>query len=227
MPRLLINKHWSTLKRLVAIKSAAAKPYQEFDYLQTSGYNARIDTGVPGNDNTLVIDFVYMRLDNANYFGAFGNYEGEAKKCWRVIQSGTTYPDYCIVTAGNTKASSSMSIKSAAQTNIGHKVNFKLSWGKVETEDDTGYKSSATLPDDTSAEDSKFTIAIGANSPPGTGSTTRGRFYGHFRIWSQGELIRDYVPAVRVADNKAGFLDKVNGTFNPSIGSVEFIAGND
>lgn len=229
MPRLLFGRHWSSLKKLIALKAMIpdAPLYQECDYLQTSGYNARIDTGVSGDDNTLIINFTFMRIDNANYFGATGNYEGEAKRCWRVIQSGTSYPDYCIVTAGNTKASSSMSIKTAAQTNVNHKVSFRISWGRVETEDDTGYKNSATLPDDATAEYSKFTIAIGANSPPGTGSTTAGRFYGHYKIWSNNVLIRDYVPVVRLSDNKAGFFDNVNGTFNPSVGSVDFVAGND
>ena len=48
-------------------------------------------------------------------------------------------------------------------------------------------------------------------------------WYG-FRVWKDDTLIRDYVPCVRMSDMKAGFYDKVNHTFNPSVAQSEFFA---
>mgnify|MGYP007122046486 CR=1 FL=1 len=81
--------------------------------------------------------------------------------------------------------------------------------------------------DETEAISTK-NICIGSVSTTNTsGYATKARFYGSFKIFKQNELIRDYYPCVRLSDNTAGFFDVVNRTFNPSIGSVDFIAGND
>ena len=171
-----------------------------------------------------------MRRDNSSYFGVFGNYVDENTRCWRVIQSGTTYPAYYLVSAGNRKAGSSMSIavvNNATETSVNHKVHFHISYGRVETEADDGKTAVVTAENDGTEAFSDLNIAIGALKPTSNGYTLQGRFYGHFKIWRGTELIRDYVPVVRLFDGKAGFYDKVNNTFNPSIGSVDFVAGND
>lgn len=204
--------------------------FREYDYLQLTGHNARIDTGVSGNDSTLVFDFTHMRMSNSSYRAMFGNYVDENTKCWRVIQSINTYPTYCIVSAGNRKAGSSMSImvvNSATETSVGHKVRYHVTYGRVDIYADDGRESTVTSTEDGTTAVSSLTIAIGANNPTGAGGTDAQRIYGHFKIWSQGALIREYVPAVRLRDSKAGFYDLVNHTFNPSIGTAEFIAGND
>ena len=48
-----------------------------------------------------------------------------------------------------------------------------------------------------------------------------------FKFWSGDTLLRDYKPCIRLSDNKPGFYDLVNQTFNPSIGAKDFIPGYD
>lgn len=219
------------LRRRILTQNGRLPPgYLEYDYLQTTGYNSRINTGVFGDDQTLVFDFTYMRKESADYQGAFGNYQSEATRCWRMIQSVTAYPAFYIATMGNRKASASTSLQacnSPSGTTVGHKVHFNISWGRIAVECDDGYSNTITAADDGTAAHSVNAIAIGSNSPQGAGGSVKNRFYGAFKIWSQGTLIRDYIPAVRLSDNKAGFYDLVNHTFNPSIGTAEFVAGND
>jgi len=202
--------------------------YRLVDYLECTGHNARFDTGVSGNDDTLEIRFAYMALDQSNYAGHFGNYESEDKRCWRIIQGTSSSPRIMLVSAGNRRAGSSMGIYVAsAQTGsiIGVKAEYNLSFGRCSVESSDGTTATITPETDTSTA-SGNNIAIGANRLAGFGGTFRGRFW-YFKIWSNGALIRDYVPCVRKSDSKAGFFDLVNRTFNPSIGSAEFIAGTD
>ena len=82
---------------------------------------------------------------------------------------------------------------------------------------------------DSGYETSALNIYIGKNGPNASNSTTvpSNRFHDYVKIWKQGSLVRNYIPCYRKSDNKAGFYDTVNHTFNPSIGSAEFVAGND
>ena len=76
-------------REIIAASRLLPPQYARCDHLRTSGYNARIDTGVPGNDETLEFDFDYAVMTQQNYFSAFGNYESEQSRCWRLLQ-GTT-----------------------------------------------------------------------------------------------------------------------------------------
>ena len=48
-----------------------------------------------------------------------------------------------------------------------------------------------------------------------------GRMY-YFRIWNNNVLVRDFIPALRKADNKPGMYDFVSGQFFTNIGTGEF-----
>jgi hypothetical protein len=53
--------------------------------------------------------------------------------------------------------------------------------------------------------------------------TEQGYYYYYYvKIWDGETLVRNYVPAKRLADNVYGFYDTVNSTFNPSIGDNGF-----
>ena len=220
------------LKRLLFAHAAARGlqgNYRRVDYLDCTGNDARIDTGVPGNDNTLAFEFAYAVMSRSNYAGHFGNYDGENKRCWRVIQGTSSSPRNMLVGANNRKAGSSTSISVVSESTgdvIGIRVDYELSYGKCVTHGSDGTDTSTTITDDTTQDESTTNICIGAVKTSSTGGTHKGRFW-HCKIWRGGELIRNYVPCVRKSDSKAGFYDLVNGTFNPSIGSAEFVAGMD
>ena len=202
--------------------------YQKVDYLESTGYNARIDTGVAGNDTALKFIFDAMVIDSAQYNALFGNYNGEDKSCWRIIQySDSLTTRSFIFTAGNRPAGSSSSAPVIKQGGgvPNTLVHFEMEYGKCTgTSEDFSRTTTAT---DVSAEMSTRNIAIGSMSSVATGSTVRKRFYHYFKIKRGNILIRNYIPCYRKSDNLAGFYDTVNYTFNPSIGSVNFVAGND
>ena len=204
--------------------------YRRCDYLQTTGYNSRIDTGVPGNDQTLILDFDYATVVRHSYGGAIGNYINEQTKCWRLLNpSGTGDTRNYLFSALNRRAgsSSTISVVPDGESMIGKRINFRLSFGRCVST--YGSYSATVTPAATDASEdvSDRNITIGALYPAHSGNATPvGRFW-HFKIWSQGNLIRNYIPCIRQRDSKAGFWDTVNRTFNPSIGSVDFIAGYD
>lgn len=204
--------------------------YEKCDYLQCTGRNARIDTGVAGNDNTLKFDFTYMPLSQANYYGNFGNYVDENTKCWRIIHNTSSVPRAYIFTANARRAGSSTGIDAvslATGSFVNIKSHFSLSYGSLSISSSDGFSQSRTQTDDETTAVSATNIAIGSTNITTSGGTVISRFYGDFKIWRGNTLIRNYAPVVRKSDSKAGYYDTVNHTFNPSIGSDDFIAGYD
>ena len=202
--------------------------YKKCDYLQTTGYNSRIDTGVYGDDATLVFDFDYATIERAAYGAAFGNHVNDSTRGWRLMNPSSTITRYYFAAAYNRRAGSSLNVYVVpeGETFVGKRVNFHVSVGSV-TATYGSYSYTATSEADTTTAISTRNIAIGSGNPTQSGSNALvGRFW-HFKIWSQNELIRNYIPCVRMSDNKPGFYDTVNNTFNPSIGTVDFIAGYD
>lgn len=229
---MLARQDWSGLQKLLAFHAANGGipwNYKRVDYLDCTGNDARIDTGVPGNNNTLKFELAYAVMSRSNWAGHFGNYDGEDKRCWRVIQGPTTAQRNMYIGANNRKAGSASVItvvnESTGDT-VGIRVDYELSYGKCVSHSADGTTSTLTITDDTTQDESTTNICIGAVKTSSTGGTHKGRFW-YCKIWSHDALIRDYVPCVRKSDSKAGFYDLVNGTFNPSIGSAEFVAGMD
>lgn len=214
--------------------------YQQYDYLRTSGSNARIDTGVTGDDTTLQIEceFKFTQINNS-YVGVFGNYKNEnAAYCWRIILPNiSTYPEpsFLYATAGNgtpgngNGLSGTMGIYPCYENNtnppiLNKKIKIDMKYGSCHSISST--KNYTVRAETKTADANTNNICLGAMSTTSTGGTTQCRIYS-FKLYSQNHLVRNYVPCVRKSDSKVGFYDLVNHTFNPSIGSVEFVAGNE
>lgn len=214
--------------------------YQQYDYLRTSGNNARIDTGITGDDTTLQIkcEFKFTQINNS-YIGVFGNYKNENDAyCWRaILPNVSTYPEpnFLYVTAGNgtpgngNGLSSTMLIRPCYENNtnppiLDKKIKIDMKYGSCHFISST--KDSIVTATTKTADANTNNICLGAMSTTSAGGTTQCRIYS-FKLYSQNHLVRNYVPCIRKSDSKAGFYDLVNHTFNPSIGSVEFVAGNE
>ena len=200
--------------------------YQKCDYLQTVGTASYIDTGVAGNDNTIKIDFIIEVLSKGTYSGIMGNHDGENKKCWRFIQSAANISNSFNFTLNNRRAGASPRCAiSAVSSVVGLPiiVHMEYNLGTLTYQNIT-YSTSTT--EDTN-ETSNKNIFIGNNGPSIKPSETNpnNRFHSYVKIYKSGYLIRNYVPCYRKSDNKAGFYDTINHTFNPSIGTQEFTAG--
>lgn len=216
-------------KRILMAQDQFVPPgYQKYDYLETP-YNAEgysyINTGIAGNNNNLKFVFNYMALERRGYGRILGSWSSESTACWRLIQSSnTTTTRYYIYTANSRRASSSTSIAIGENGTsiIGTKASFELEYGKCKT----NYGANTESADGSTVSTNNFSIGTRYAGDTSNGCA-KGRFYDYFRIFDNGKLIRNYIPVVRKSDNKAGFYDTVNHTFNPSIGTVDFTAGND
>lgn len=205
--------------------------YIKCDYIQTTGYNARIDTGVPGDDGALAFDLDFAIMERVNYGALFGNHINDSYRCWRLIlggNPGSSPPRSVLVTMHNRKAGSSPTLYLApsGEGYIGNRVNVQMSSGTC-TATSGSYSYTATTVTDTSDPASTRNIGIGSGSPTQSGSNALSVRFWHFKIIRNGIMIRNYIPCYRKSDNKVGFYDTINYTFNPSIGTVEFIAGYD
>lgn len=213
-------------KQLMMMNNGMFLPpeYMKCDYIETNGYNARINTGVPGDDETLSFDFDFTIIGRVNYGALFGNHINDSYRCWRFILAGDPR---ALATMYNKKAGSSptLYIAPSGESYMGRRANAKMSYGEC-TITSGSHTYTATTTTNTADPASTRNIAIGSGSTGQSGSNALVVRFWYFKIWSQGVLVRNYIPCVRVSDNKAGFYDLVNYTFNPSIGTIDFIAGN-
>lgn len=212
-------------KQLMMMNNGLFLPpeYMKCDYIETNGYNARIDTGVQGNDETLAFDCDFTIIGRVNYGALFGNHINDSYRCWRFILAGDPR---ALATMYNRKAGSSptLYIAPSDESYMGRRANVKMSYGEC-TITSGSHTYTATTVTDTADPASTRNIAIGSGSPGQSGSNALVVRFWNFKILKNGIMIRNYIPCYRKSDNKAGLYDTINYTFNPSIGSVEFVAG--
>lgn len=224
------------MRRAIQLNEGLFVPpeYQVYDYLQTYGHNAKIDTGISGNNDTLKFQFIFMPISLvSSYNGVFGNYRSENDHyAWRLITYSNTATDFqraFYVTCGNGSPGGGGTVGLApvnsGETTLNKKITANIEYGKVTL---TGTRTASYTIKLMQKTENNLNIAIGASAPGASaGGSTVFRIYNSFKIWSHDALVRNYVPVVRKSDNKAGFYDTINYTFNPSIGSMDFVAGND
>lgn len=201
--------------------------YQKYDYLRTIAHSANIDSGVSGDDTTLKIEYdwkcnVGETSGWGSYYGMLGQLSVSGKQRWCIMRyTNATDPNatYFLTYAG-TGVNGTLYPYGSGITFADKKMHFEIEYGKC-TINGVSKTSSSTNP----LNDEH--IYFGTTSPTSSGISPHYGYFWGIKMWSNGILIRNYVPAVRKSDSKAGFYDTVNHTFNPSIGTREFVAGND
>lgn len=208
-------------RRILMASDAILPPmYGRCDYLQAQGDRAVIDTGVAG-DNDLLRFSMRFNVDRfLSYRGFFTNYDSESANTWRLSEGNA---NTSILFNTNTRTGSSRYITTDG-TFAGKDITFNVS------------KSAATLIVDGIAYTPTIPVTTGTanNSTIYINSSRRYaqtrddviKWY-YFKVWDNDILIRNYIPCYRKSDNLAGFYDTVNQTFNPSIGTADFVAGYD
>ena len=196
--------------------SVLPSEYQEVEYIQGTS-NARIDTGVQGNNDDLVISGkVYLNKFSA-YQGFFGNYIDEDHNTSRLIL-GTSANGAVIADINRRAGSSSVTQVGFYAGNVGE---FKASKTKLifnGTEYSYGGVNNATAND--------TNILLNVSNPASTTSNSElyRRWY-YFRINDGDTALRNYIPCYRESDNKPGMYDTVTNQFFASSGTEEFTSG--
>ena len=208
-------------KRLMNAEQDLPPWYKRVDYLVSIGQGAHIDTGVSGNDETLEFDITFYAESQVNYAGIMGNYVNSTTQAWRLILgSNTTSVIINCFRQGGT------SLYPSGGTSVGVKLRVHFNKSEATVYDSGSY---SKTPSGTAGSVNtgnialgRFTITPNVSNP----NTNRMRIYG-CKIWSNNQLIRDYIPCVRSSDNLTGFWDRVNKTFTSSCSSYNFDYGND
>ncbi|MBR2258212.1 MAG: hypothetical protein IJ899_12950 [Blautia sp.] len=194
-------------------------PYVFVNQIVGTGMDSRIDTGIPGNDDSLAFDLCFSFDQFAKWRAVFGNYISEDTNCWRLLQGGSDDGKFYFTT--NHKAGSSSSLVSGHDTVVGKVVKAHLEYLRlkldIEGQVKTGVRSNP--PDGT---ENSTTIALGSSRVGAGGGGTVHTTWYYARISKGGLLVRDYRPCMRKQDGKYGFFETISKTFCPSIGSEDF-----
>ena len=193
--------------------------YTECDYLQAQGDRAVIDTGVPGDNDTLKFAFKFNVDRFIAYRGFFTNYASETANCWRFSE----YTGSGVLFNVNNKTGSGTVFDFGSFLNRDTEVILDKSSLVVNANGITYTRVPSNI---TAGTANNTTIYINSSRRFARTNDDVIKWY-YFKIYDNNKLIRDYRPCIRNSDNKAGFYDMVNHTFNPSIGTADFIAGND
>ena len=185
--------------------------YVLVEWLSSKGA-AKIDTGISGANNNLKIEMRFKYDGYASYKSFYGTYTNEYTDCTRRIRSNSDNEGLyaCLhSTAGGGLRALLPHPKPGWHDFWMTKAQTSLDGVVVAT---TGASGTAASPTQT--------IKLFTHSA--TASDTACTVYmSAFRIWNNGSLVRNFIPAVRIADMKPGMYETVGSQFYTNIGTGE------
>lgn len=182
--------------------------YRQLEYLESTG-TQYINTGVLDGEN---LDFeltVKQRNTNSNwmFFGArYGNKSDEETLLWAISDNPSQplrlgYKSTWYYTSFSTEA-----------------------WHTIKMEGNKLYiDGSLAITFTKSSFSRKYPVYLFAVNLAGASSYSDFICFSSAKLWNNGNLVRDYVPALRRADNKPGLYDLVNDQFYINSGTGEFL----
>lgn len=176
----------------------------ELEYIESTG-TQYINTEFKPNQNTRVVfDFVPVSIDQTHLFGS--RTSNSSSDYFLVLCTGGYYrDDYASNKIVTTIAPADHIIIDKNKNN----VNF----------------GSQTYTHSTATFTGTYPIALFASNTGGNVSyMTNIRLYS-CKIYDNGTLVRDFIPAKKISDNKCGLWDKVTKAFYPNSGTGTFRAG--
>lgn len=192
--------------------------YIQLPYIIGNYTASNIDTGISGDNDNLRFQFCVEVNYFTSYASLFGNYVSETSNCWRVIMATSNNVFY----ASHNKRANNSSVITCDSSFIDNALYFDLSSSSISLKmNGTTYTKQSSSSVGT-ANDTNIAIGNSSVSNGSTSSSKRAKWY-YFSIYDNGTVIRNYIPCKRTSDDKAGFYDIVNDTFNPSTGRSDFI----
>lgn len=174
--------------------------YQEVEYIQSNG-SQYINTGYPlWNTTNWKIQANFSIDEHYNYNAMFGfdDVTDTANEVW--IYSNTNY-----------------AWRACGKTNISL-MPIPLDTKVTVVHDNSGNNFITTLDGVEKWNTTKATSTANHNLCFGHrtgGGWLKGKIYG-LKLWSEGALVRDFIPCYRISDNIAGLYDTVNNVFYPN-----------
>ncbi len=194
--------------------------YQKLDNVIGRVGQTVVDTGVRGDLADLRIVFKGQKTSHTSYSPFFGNYIDENTNVTRVIEGANVSSP--ILFTCNRKAGGGSAGATGIFSDDAHTYDLSSSGLLVDNDEFFQIR-------DVSGTSNSTKIAIcGSAVPSSAASSGASTVFAYFRIYQGETLIRDYVPVKRLSDNKVGFYELVNDTFEPGMfaSSYAFTAGS-
>lgn len=171
------------------------KEYIQVEYLQSTG-TQYIDTGVVGNNTERVIESEFKIISyDKQYQGIFGNYVNESTKTTRLSFVSNSKLSSWFCHSGNT----------ATYNGFNAIVG---SWVKLHLDNDKLVLNSNSITKTTTVQSGSENTTSMALFSQHLGTTYASPMAcKYFKIWDNGTLVRDFVPAKRKLDNVLGMYD--------------------
>lgn len=188
--------------------------YQEVEYIENSG-TQYINTGItPGKNYKFEIKFMDTTAENSFY--ATGA---------RASSSGTIYYGINGSSVTGNILVSSTTINSGAYRMKNYIYECSANFNEDKT--GTAYLKCLTTDDEFTGTQNavlpnNYTYKVMLFAVRSANIVNSMRLY-YFKQWRNGDLMRDFVPCYRKADNVAGLYDKVTKTFYTNNGTGDFI----
>lgn len=187
----------------INIKSKLPSGYQEVEYLESSG-TQRIDTGINASS---VLGLKYKMRESSGRFGVLG--ADDYKRHHTYTDNGSLYGFYSL-------AYGSSSWDSDTEVSVNWLNDRKLYKNGVEV---------ASLWAGTFDTGLTYILFARHNRTQGTYSPYWvGRLYS-CKMSVDTDVVRNFIPCIRISDNKPGLYDTVNNEFLVNSGTGEFIVG--
>ena len=191
---------WQISDDLLAINAKVPYGYTELQYIVFDG-SQTIDTGFKPNQDTKIVS----------------KFNGASDAVWVYGAGGTNPRITCYLgTTGNQRFGNVTVVNTGISANT---IN-------VVTQDKNGFNLNGNLTPytDVGSFSVKKTLTIGNSNGATSVSYFNGSFY-YMKIYNNGTLVRNMIPAKRDSDSKVGMYDIVNNVFYPNAVGTDFTAG--
>lgn len=204
---------FSNLKTIFdkATRCELPKGYYPVEYIEGTG-TQYIDTGYIPNGDTRVKTHFYVTSEHTNsqtFFGARQTGAGSnVFAVWGEISNKVLRWDY-------NKTATNL-------TEISYKNNWEIDFNKNNFKANS-IQSSLSKATYTVSGKSLYIFALNQGTF-NSDQIARMKLY-YMKIYDNGNLVRDLIPAVRISDNVSGVYDKITENFYTNIGSGNFVVG--
>ena len=205
-------------ERLIAIGLTEEYEYTEYEFIGTLG-DAYIDTGFKPNNNTRCdVEFDYLPITDDQWF--FGARDGRNKNAFGFMCTNRNYrSDY----ENQTSTISASGFQGSSLYN-----NIRVNKNKDSCQvigNDPGVND-LTVNHNSATFQSMYTLYIFGMNQGTSSSYAIDTVIKSFKLYDNGTLIRDFVPAMENKTEKVGMFDKISFTFFEAQGSGKMYVGN-
>lgn len=180
--------------------------YTRLEYIQSSG-TQYINTGILCTDKIMMkIKFINLSVTGNTIIGNMGNPETDTFRFFNA--TGVCYLDYGSGTPYNRINGGNINANTLYELEVGNRYVKNLVTGN-------NIVSSSSV----SFSNKSYNIFVNGNT-----AYSSNKWY-YVKIYSNSDLVRDFIPVKRKTDNKVGLYDLVEHKFYGNNGSGDFIAG--